>query len=65
MAKKKTGETVNTNVPPSSSPPPTSPDKPPGPLSVVISPEERFPVKVNNASVTELKIACDDAVKRV
>ena len=26
---------------------------------------EREPVKVNNASATEMKIACDDALKRV
>ena len=44
---------------------PSSPDRPTGPLSVVISPEDREVVKVNNASLTELKNACDDAVKRV
>lgn len=36
-----------------------------GPLSVVIPEEEREEVKVNNASVSELKNACDDALKRV
>jgi len=35
-----------------------------GPLSVVIPEEEREEVKVNNASVSELKNACDDALKR-
>lgn len=35
-----------------------------GPLSVVIPDEERDEVKVNNASVSELKNACDDALKR-
>lgn len=43
---------------------PSSPDRPTGPLSVVIPPEDREVVKVNNASFTELKNACDDAVKR-
>ncbi|KAF9233423.1 microsomal signal peptidase 25 kDa subunit-domain-containing protein [Melanogaster broomeanus] len=41
-----------------------SPDKPPGPLSIVVTPEERDVIKVNNASVTDLKNACDDALKR-
>ena len=36
-----------------------------GPLSVVVPDEERDVVKVNNASVSELKNACDDALKRV
>ncbi|KAJ4474811.1 microsomal signal peptidase 25 kDa subunit-domain-containing protein [Lentinula lateritia] len=43
---------------------PSSPDKPTGPLSIVIAPEEREVIKVNNANVTELKNSCDDAVKR-
>ena len=35
-------------------------------LPVAVPPEETLdPVKVNNASVIELKIACDDAVRRV
>ncbi|OAX36624.1 hypothetical protein K503DRAFT_772329 [Rhizopogon vinicolor AM-OR11-026] len=42
----------------------SSPEKPPGPLSITISPEERDVVKVNNFSVSELKNACDDALKR-
>ena len=42
-----------------------SPEKPPGPLSIPVSPEERDTIKVNNASQTELKYACDDALKRV
>lgn len=37
---------------------------PPGPLSIIITDEEREVVKVNNASLTELKNACDDALKR-
>ncbi|KAJ8081823.1 hypothetical protein AAF712_004736 [Marasmius tenuissimus] len=43
---------------------PGSPDRPVGPLSIVVPPEEREEVKVNNANATELKNACDDAVKR-
>ncbi|PFH48135.1 hypothetical protein AMATHDRAFT_150543 [Amanita thiersii Skay4041] len=39
-------------------------ERPVGPLSIVVSPEEREPVKVNNASLSELKNACDDALKR-
>lgn len=44
---------------------PSELDRPTGPLSIIISPEDRYPVKVNNANITELKIACDDALKRV
>ncbi|KAF4618834.1 hypothetical protein D9613_010044 [Agrocybe pediades] len=45
---------------------PISPEseRPVGPLSVVDSSIDRDIVKVNNASSTELKNACDDAVKR-
>ncbi|KIY53276.1 hypothetical protein FISHEDRAFT_33537 [Fistulina hepatica ATCC 64428] len=43
---------------------PSSPDKPTGPLSILTLPEDREIVKVNNANATELKNACDDAVKR-
>ncbi|KAI5886884.1 uncharacterized protein SCHCODRAFT_02640153 [Schizophyllum commune H4-8] len=43
---------------------PSSPDRPTGPLDVAVAPEERELVKVNNASTTELKNACDDTVKR-
>ncbi|KAF8633153.1 hypothetical protein AX17_004654 [Amanita inopinata Kibby_2008] len=39
-------------------------ERPVGPLSVVVPAEDREPVKVNNASLTELKNACDDALKR-
>ncbi|KAF8438153.1 microsomal signal peptidase 25 kDa subunit-domain-containing protein [Boletus edulis BED1] len=42
----------------------TSPERPPGPLSIPVSAEERDTIKVNNASATELKNACDDALKR-
>jgi len=46
---------------------PLSPEseRPVGPLSVVVSSADRDTVKVNNANATELKNACDDAVKRV
>ncbi|XP_006463469.1 hypothetical protein AGABI2DRAFT_194285 [Agaricus bisporus var. bisporus H97] len=40
------------------------PDRPTGPLSIPVSNEARDEVKVNNANVSELKNACDDAVKR-
>lgn len=40
------------------------PEKPPGPLSVPVSPEERETVKINNMNQTDLKNACDDALKR-
>ncbi|KAK7048037.1 microsomal signal peptidase 25 kDa subunit-domain-containing protein, partial [Favolaschia claudopus] len=43
---------------------PPSPDRPPGPLSLPPLPGPREVVKVNNYSTTELKNACDDAVKR-
>ncbi|KAJ7598913.1 microsomal signal peptidase 25 kDa subunit-domain-containing protein [Mycena floridula] len=64
MAKKKssTREASPSSVGTSSSLP--ADDIPTGPLSIVISPESRYPVKVNNANLTELKNACDDAVKR-
>ena len=39
-------------------------ERPVGPLSVVSS-QDRDVIKVNNASATDLKNACDDAVKRV
>ena len=40
-------------------------ERPVGPLSVDSSQDHRDVIKVNTASVTELKNACDDAVKRV
>lgn len=46
------------------SPGSSSHDRPVGPLSVPVTPEDREEVKVNNANLTELKNACDDAVKR-
>jgi signal peptidase complex subunit 2 len=44
---------------------PSSPERPAGPLSIVIAPQDRDVIKVNHANLTELKHACDDAVKRV
>ena len=45
---------------------PDSPsDRPLGPLSVTVPASEREEVKVNNASLVELKNACDDAIKKV
>lgn len=46
------------------SPSPDASDRPLGPLSVTVPAHEREEVKVNNANLTELKNACDDAVKR-
>jgi len=37
---------------------------PPGPLSIIITDEDRDVIKVNNANISELKNACDDALKR-
>ncbi|KAF7357552.1 hypothetical protein MSAN_01351500 [Mycena sanguinolenta] len=45
-------------------PPPLHPTGPQGPLALPRSPGTRDVIKVNNYSVTELKNACDDAVKR-
>ncbi|KAH0826568.1 hypothetical protein J3R83DRAFT_4924 [Lanmaoa asiatica] len=42
-----------------------SPEKPPGPLSIPVSAEERDAIKVNTANSTDLKNACDDALKRI
>ncbi|KAG6854499.1 hypothetical protein C0991_006101 [Blastosporella zonata] len=42
----------------------SSPERPAGPLSIVTPPGDRDVVKVNNSNITELKHACDDALKR-
>jgi len=42
----------------------SSPERPLSPLSVVVPPEEREIIRVSNYNVTELKHACDDALKR-
>jgi signal peptidase complex subunit 2 len=54
-----------TGVEKARSPSPDASDRPLGPLSVTVPAYEREEVKVNNANLTELKNACDDAVKRV
>ncbi|KAJ6466265.1 microsomal signal peptidase 25 kDa subunit-domain-containing protein [Mycena sanguinolenta] len=68
MARKKANNGISTEpAGPSSTeslPSPPSPDRPPGPLSLAPLPGTRDVIKVNNYSVTELKNACDDAVKR-
>ncbi|KAF5329953.1 hypothetical protein D9611_010487 [Ephemerocybe angulata] len=46
------------------SPSPDPSDRPLGPLAVTVPAYDREVVKVNNANLTELKNACDDAVKR-
>ncbi|KAF9477964.1 hypothetical protein BDN70DRAFT_880576 [Pholiota conissans] len=46
------------------SPSSTESERPLGPLSVTVQTTSLEPVKVNNANSTELKNACDDAVKR-
>ncbi|TEB34324.1 hypothetical protein FA13DRAFT_1763311 [Coprinellus micaceus] len=53
-----------TGVEKARSPSPDASDRPLGPLSVTVPAYEREEVKVNNANLTELKNACDDAVKR-
>ncbi|KAF7297569.1 hypothetical protein MKEN_01379400 [Mycena kentingensis (nom. inval.)] len=70
MAKKKAASNgsatpeVSTSVP-ATSPSPSSPEsRPLGPLSLPPLSGPRDVVKVNNMSVTELKNACDDALKR-
>ncbi|KAG5349447.1 hypothetical protein C0989_003878 [Termitomyces sp. Mn162] len=42
----------------------SSPERPVGPLSIPMPPEDREVIKVNNANLTELKHALDDALKR-
>jgi len=39
-------------------------ERPAGPLSIVVPPEARDVVKVNHYNTTELKNACDDALRR-
>ena len=67
MARSAKKRSVNQKSPSPSRSTHSSPDRdrPAGPLSVVTAPDEREEVKVNNANVTELKNACDDALKRV
>lgn len=55
---------IITRTPTRRTPSPSESERPVGPLSVVSS-QVRDVIKVNTASATELKNACDDAVKRV
>lgn len=61
MARRKAAP-KETSVSPSRSP---DRDRPAGPLSIVTKPEDREHIKVNNANLTDLKNACDDALKKV
>ncbi|KAH7913112.1 microsomal signal peptidase 25 kDa subunit-domain-containing protein [Hygrophoropsis aurantiaca] len=42
----------------------SSPEKPPGPLSITTPPEDREVVKINTSNLVDLKNTCDDALKR-
>ena len=57
------GSTI-TRAPTRRTPSPSESERPLGPLSVVSS-QGRDIIKVNTANATDLKNACDDAVKRV
>ncbi|EAU89321.2 hypothetical protein CC1G_03586 [Coprinopsis cinerea okayama7 len=61
---KATSTSSSTSTKHRSQSPESSSDRPLGPLAVSIPASEREQVKVNNANLTELKNACDDAVKR-
>ncbi|PBK79912.1 hypothetical protein ARMGADRAFT_1021229 [Armillaria gallica] len=58
------GQEASSSSPTRSPSLPPSPDIPTGPLSIVIPHEDREVVKINNSNLTDLKNACDDAVKR-
>ena len=58
-SKKFNGEEVKGRTPSPES------ERPAGPLSIVVPPEARDVVKVNHYNTTELKNACDDALRRV
>ncbi|KDR80226.1 hypothetical protein GALMADRAFT_242523 [Galerina marginata CBS 339.88] len=45
-------------------PPSPESERPAGPLSITVPSTDRDVVKLNNANATELKNACDDAIKR-
>ncbi|PPR06778.1 hypothetical protein CVT24_011278 [Panaeolus cyanescens] len=64
QATKSAADSSSNNSSRRSASPPVETERPVGPLSVVIPPSTREEVKVNNSSSTELKNACDDAVKR-
>ncbi|KIY67881.1 hypothetical protein CYLTODRAFT_352399 [Cylindrobasidium torrendii FP15055 ss-10] len=61
---KTTGNNGTVASSPSPSRSPVAEELPIGPLSIVVPEAEREQVKVNTASLSELKNACDDAIKR-
>jgi len=63
MARSKKSGLVNGHEAKGRTPSPES-ERPAGPLSIVVAAEERDVVKVNNFNSTELKNACDDALRR-
>ena len=64
MARSKKGDLVNGHEAKRGTTSPES-ERPAGPLSIIVAPEQRDVVKVNNYNSTELKNACDDALRRV
>ena len=64
MARSKKSGFVNGHEVKGRTPSPES-ERPAGPLSIIVAPEQRDVVKVNNYNSTELKNACDDALRRV
>jgi len=63
MARSKKTGLVNGHEAKGRTPSPES-ERPAGPLSIAVGPGERDVVKVNNYNSTELKNACDDALRR-
>jgi len=63
MARSKKSDAANGREVKGRTPSPES-ERPAGPLSIVVAPEQRDVVKVNNYNSTELKNACDDALRR-
>ena len=64
MARSKKSGPINGEEVKGRTPSPES-ERPAGPLSIVVPPEARDVVKVNHYNTTELKNACDDALRRV
>lgn len=64
MARKKAGQTANASITTTPGPEENVLESTPTTLPVAIT-TPLDPVKVNNANLTELKLACDDAVRRV
>jgi len=63
MARSKKSPLVNGHDAQGRTPSPGS-ERPAGPLSILVTPGQRDVVKVNNCNSTELKNACDDALRR-